>query len=163
MIATWVWVKQKPPGIGPQVLNHQRTTGFSPWFLLPGQPILGTHFLTHSHLCVLSYSGCYSSWPTTSFEQPAVPKWTQDSTGELRELDFRPRKDIETRRQVKTRQPLRLAPATGWSVTGSPCLLKFYAMWWRGVSKANSTSIPVVAQRRRAGKQAILSEVDFNF
>ena len=98
MIATWVWVKIKPPGIGPQVLNHQRTTGFSPWFLLPGQPILGTHFLTHSHLCVLSYSGCYSSWPTTSFEQPAVPKWTQDSTGELRELDFRPRKDIETRR-----------------------------------------------------------------
>ena len=32
--------KIKPPGIGPQVLNHQRTTGVSPWFYLPGQPIL---------------------------------------------------------------------------------------------------------------------------
>ena len=34
-----------------------------------------------------------------------------------------------------SRQPFRLAPATGWSVTGSPCLFKFYAMWWWGSQK----------------------------
>ena len=34
--STWVWVKIKTPG----------TSGFSPWFHLPGQPILGTRHVS---------------------------------------------------------------------------------------------------------------------